>query len=466
MNAFIAQSELTRAESRMLVSVGKNFTSSQDSKPMLAIKQDAMTGAYKLTYGRVPIRKMLFMDCFTHERFTMDMYIEKRAHVLQVYNDLGYFKNCKTPEDISKKEDQLLYCGHTLFSFLLPNDFEYYIENNISPYNKNNELITNDSIDKKPQPVYITRGVLVSGTLNKTAMGSSSASLIHHLWKDYGEEKACWFVSMYQICINFWFQHHGFSVGLEDCIPGNSETVTSEMQRRFMQAHAVMNVETDPEIRESRVVTQLNNATAVGLTHAQKALLPTNNLVSMIRSGAKGDYINITQVTGLVGQQYISAQRIPKTYGNRTLPHFVKQGVRVKDSDAYNAGASVKDITRLFQSRGFVTSSFYKGLNPVEFFFHAAGGREGLNDTACKTADTGYAQRKLIKMMEDCRVSYTGVVTNSIDNIIQFDYGGDNMDASHLINVSKDDTSKTYSFIHAEHVVEKLCTQLENACIV
>ncbi len=31
---------------------------------------------------------------------------------------------------------------------------------------------------------------------------------------------------------------------------------------------------------------------------------------------------------------------------------------------------------------------------PQEFFFHAMGGREGLIDTAVKTASTGYIQRR------------------------------------------------------------------------
>ena len=64
-------------------------------------------------------------------------------------------------------------------------------------------------------------------------------------------------------------------------------------------------------------------------------------------------------------------------------------------------------------------------------------------------------------MMEDFRAAYTGVVTNSIDNIIQFDYGGDNMDASHLINVSKDSTEKVFSFVDAEHLAERLNKKFE-----
>ena len=41
------------------------------------------------------------------------------------------------------------------------------------------------------------------------------------------------------------------------------------------------------------------------------------------------------------------------------------------------------------EARGFVENSYLKGLSPQEFYFHAMGGREGLIDTACKTAETG-----------------------------------------------------------------------------
>ena len=367
MNMFLCQSEATRAEARELVSVGKNFTSSQDSKPLLSIKQDAMTGAYKLTYGYVAIRPEIFMDCFTHERYPLHKYVAKREHILKV---------CKLHGKTEEEAEQFSYCGHGLFSFLLPDDFEYVIDNGMSPL---------QTAEKKAQPVWITKGVMLTGTLDKQAMGSASASLIHHLWKDYGEETACWFVSMYQICINFWFQYEGFSIGLEDFIPANKDVIHSEMQKCFVKAHAITVTEQDPELKELGVITELNKAATVGQLHAKAALQPTNNLVSMIRSGAKGDWLNITQVTGLVGQQFVSAQRIPKVFGNRTLPHFDKQGKLVSDADSISENAKAHEIARLFKSRGFVSSTFYNGLDPAEFFFHAAGGREGLIDTGCKT---------------------------------------------------------------------------------
>jgi len=51
------------------------------------------------------------------------------------------------------------------------------------------------------------------------------------------------------------------------------------------------------------------------------------------------------------------------------------------------------------------------------------GEREGLIDTAVKTSETGYIQRRLIKAMEDIMVKYDGTVRNSVGDIIQFVYG-------------------------------------------
>jgi DNA-directed RNA polymerase II subunit RPB1 len=81
------------------------------------------------------------------------------------------------------------------------------------------------------------------------------------------------------------------------------------------------------------------------------------------------------------------------------------------------------------ESRGFVENSFIAGIRPAEFFFHAMGGREGLIDTAVKTSDSGYIQRKLVKTMEDLHVEYDGTVRNVNGGVIQYHYGGDGIDS-------------------------------------
>jgi len=60
------------------------------------------------------------------------------------------------------------------------------------------------------------------------------------------------------------------------------------------------------------------------------------------------------------------------------------------------------------------------------------GGREGLIDTAIKTSETGYIQRRLSKAMEDISIAYDLTVRNSHHGILQFFYGEDGLDAAFL----------------------------------
>ena len=57
-----------------------------------------------------------------------------------------------------------------------------------------------------------------------------------------------------------------------------------------------------------------------------------------------------------------------------------------------------------------MANSFYSGLTPTEFFFHTMAGREGLVDTAVKTAETGYMSRRLMKALEDLFTHYDSTV--------------------------------------------------------
>jgi len=84
------------------------------------------------------------------------------------------------------------------------------------------------------------------------------------------------------------------------------------------------------------------------------------------------------------------------------------------------------------ESRGFVENSYLCGLTPQKFFFHAMAGREGLIDTAVKTAETGYIQRHLVKALEDVMVCYDGTVRNSLGDLIQLVYGEDCMDGAFI----------------------------------
>lgn len=58
------------------------------------------------------------------------------------------------------------------------------------------------------------------------------------------------------------------------------------------------------------------------------------------------------------------------------------------------------------------------------------GGREGLIDTAVKTANSGYIQRRLVKALEDLMIRYDGTIRTSQGDVVQFLYGEDGIDAT------------------------------------
>ena len=79
--------------------------------------------------------------------------------------------------------------------------------------------------------------------------------------------------------------------------------------------------------------------------------------------------------------------------------------------------------------------------------------REGLIDTAIKTAESGYIQRKLIKSMEDCVVMYDGTVRNARNTILQFVYGDNGINtinqSEHVLKLMKmnnNDIKNTFLF--------------------
>ncbi|VDM12869.1 unnamed protein product [Wuchereria bancrofti] len=166
--------------------------------------------------------------------------------------------------------------------------------------------------------------------------------------------------------------------------------------------------------------------------HAGQACLRNlsrhNAPLTMAVCGSKGSFINISQMIACVGQQAISGHRPPDGFEDRSLPHFER---RQKTPAA----------------KGFVENSFYSGLTPTEFFFHTMGGREGLVDTAVKTAETGYMQRRLVKCLEDLCVNYDGTVRSSVGDVIEFTFGEDGLDPALM-------ESKDGGVVDFKHILE------------
>ncbi|PPQ63539.1 hypothetical protein CVT24_004769 [Panaeolus cyanescens] len=392
MNMHIPQSEETRAELSQIAWVPRQIISPQANKPVMGIVQDTLCG----------IRKFTLRDTFLDWN--------------QVQNILLWVPewdgSIPTPAILKPKP---LWTGKQILSLAIPRGINIHR----SPDPKSSIPVFDDG-------VLIENGDIIFGIIEKKTVGASQGGLVHVVFREKGPDSTKQLFTGLQTIVNYWLFHNGFSIGIGDTIADSTtmDFITktiADSKAKVAQIiedahHDKLKPEPGMTIRESfesKVQTELNKARDTSGRYAEKHLKEDNNVKQMVVAGSKGSYINISQMSSCVGQQSVEGRRIPFGFKHRTLPHFTK--------DDFSP-----------ESRGFVENSYLRGLTPQEFFFHAMAGREGLIDTAVKTAETGYIQRRLVKALEDVMVCYDGTVRNSLGDLIQFVYGEDGMDGAYI----------------------------------
>lgn len=390
MNLHVLRTYEAIAEAKELMSVPTQMISPQSNKPIIGLVQDSLVSVYLLT-----LRDTLLT----------------RAQMMQMVMPIAYPLFTDLPLPCILKP-VALWSGKQLFSLLFPSfNMDVTLPAGVA-----------DGIDKREdgvmdvgeRRVVIRHGVLMAGTLCKKTMGTSPGHIIHTLVKDCGNDLAAKFVGDAQRLLVEYMLIRGFSVGVGDCLMSDTThaKVVGSINRSLAYVDdmlATHHGKESPQLLESCVTRVMTGVlTRVGAV-VQEDLQRDNQVHIMVTSGAKGSSVNIAQILGCVGQQSVEGSRIAPDIHGRTLP-------------CYAPGQQTAE------SRGFVANSYGTGLTAQEYFFHAMGGREGLVDTAVKTASTGYIQRRLVKAKEGLQVRYDHTVRNTRDQIVQFYYGGDSFD--------------------------------------
>ncbi len=395
MNMHVPQSIQAQTELKSLVTVPMQIISPKQNKPVISIVQDTLLGVYRMT----------------REGYTFN----PKEYMNLVFRNNNYDCNI----DNSIKE----YSGHDILSTTLP----------CVNMSMGNEGYDDDEGHNSPNYVIIKNGIISKGVFDKAIYSKMSRGLVHIIYNDFGYNQAKDFLDNTQDIINKFLLYTGFSVGISDIVASN-ETKSkiknsiaikkNDVEKLIQQLH--LNVfenksgMSNSDMFELTVMKLLQAALDdIYKTTKNEIDQKTNRMLNMANSKSKGKPLNISQMVACLGQQVVDGKRVSLGFTDRTLPHFTK----------YDDGPD---------SRGFVNSSFMGGLNAQEFFFHAMGGREGLIDTAVKTSETGYIQRKLMKAMEDLKVVYDYSVRTASNSIVQFIYGEDSMDSikveSQIIN--------------------------------
>ena len=385
MNLFMGQNVQTMSELMDLAAVPYMIIAPRDGKPIVEVVQDSMLGSFRLTKDWVRIH-------------------EKTMANLQMVN--SYFGGVMPkPTDDNTHE----YTGKQAFTEILPPGL--FIE----------------SRNKAGEKFKIQNSELVSGSIDKGIYHSITKGIVPVLFHDYSPFEARRFLDNIQRLVMRWLTTAGFSVGISDLVTDKStndklkEAISSYKGRAYNKIEEVrkgnlenLSIFTNEDYFEREILNILNDLTkVVGKIGLEQIDEKSNRMINMVKSGSKGKETNVAQMIACVGQQNVDGKRVAYGFTDRTLPHYTK----------YDDGP---------EARGFVENSFISGLSPQEVFFHAMGGREGLIDTAVKTSETGYIQRRLVKAMEDCKIYYDQTVRNATGTIIQFLYGEDGMDGSKI----------------------------------
>lgn len=389
MNMHVFQTEESRAEAKSLMRVQEHILSPRFGGPIIGGIHDHISGAYLLTR-----QSAIFTD----------------DEVFQIV------KRARMPLPEPKGES---WTGKEIFSLLLPDDLNMVYRAEIC--RKCDECLKQEC--KNDAYVVIEDGQLQSGVIDDKAFGSFAGKILDSVVKEYGTDKAREFLDSATKLAISGIMKAGFTTSTDDEeIPQEAkeriEELLSKAEKRvemLIEAYNNEELEALPgrsleETLEMKIMQELGEARDKSGVLAESYFdINKNHAVIMALTGARGSMLNLTQIAACVGQQSVRGGRIDRGYSERTLPHFKKGELGAK-------------------ARGFVHSSYKSGLDPLEFFFHAMGGREGLVDTAIRTAQSGYMQRRLVNALQDLSVRPDGTVRDNRGVIIQTMYGEDRVD--------------------------------------
>jgi DNA-directed RNA polymerase II subunit RPB1 len=390
MNMHMPQSTTAETELMYLPAVTQQLISPSKNSPIIGIFQDSLLGCFRFTRNTVKLHPL---DAMNYLMMTNKMDTSLLKHSKKSYSSFELLSHILPPITMKKKT-----------------------KNFSDPAKDPNQVVT------------IQNGRYIGGQIEKTILGATSEGILHRIINNFSNETCVNFIDDLQNVITEYMKTSSFSVGISDLIANNKtkqeiahtvhkqkQDVQTLIQELHLGIYENSSAYSNAMDFETRVNNILNKATEQAGKIGRNSLSKSNRFLMIVNSGSKGSPINISQMLSCLGQQSVEGKRVPYGFEHRTLPHFSK----------YDDSPS---------ARGFIENSFIGGLTPYEMFFHAMAGRIGLIDTAVKTSETGYIQRRIIKSLEDIYVTYDQTIRNHFGKIVQFSYGDDNFDSTKVEN--------------------------------
>ncbi|KAI1624964.1 DNA-directed RNA polymerase III subunit C1 [Exophiala viscosa] len=426
MNLHVPQTEEARTEARLLMGVKHNIVTPKNGEPIISAIQDFITASFLLS--------------------SLDQFFDRKTFVNICMGMLEPDVKFELPPP-SIVKPEALWTGKQVFSVMMRPNKQSNVTVNLDAacrdYDQYHPGLHRDLQDDSF--LCIRNSEVLCGRMDKGTVGSGKKnSVFYILYRDFDADAAAQGMNRLSKLCARWLGNQGFTVGISDVTPPEKlikekfamidkifdecKGFVKASKEKNLKRKAGMDDAASLEAEQVRVLSTVRTEIAKSLT---KQLSKRNSPMVMAISGSKGSNINVTQMAALLGQQDIEGKRVADGFQDRTLPHFPKH-------------------QRSPPSKGFVSNSFFSGLLPYEFLFHAVGGRVGLVDTAVKTAETGYMSRRLMKSLEDLSTQYDHTVRNSASNIVQFRFGDDELDPVDMEATAQPvDFERTYTHVEA-----------------
>jgi DNA-directed RNA polymerase I subunit RPA1 len=479
MNMHFPQNELARTEALQIADTDHQYLSATAGKPLRGLIQDHISMGVQFTSRDV---------FFTREEYQELLYSCIRP---EDYNTVHERIQTVPPAVIKPK---MLWSGKQVVTTVLKNLVSErfrginLLSKSSTPSDSWGErtsddaaqwIVTSDKVVFRDteQVVIFKDGEHLCGILDKSQLGPSAGGLVHSVHELYGHHIAGKLLSIMGRLLTRYLNERAWTCGMDDLYlttQGDNERrqeLSKAKRIGFEVSTEYVTLKTS-EVNEgsAELLTRLENvirnddqlngldqlykAKVKSITDAvTKACLPAglrkpfprNQMQAMTISGAKGSSVNANLISCNLGQQVLEGRRVPIMVSGKSLPSF-----RAFETDPV-AG-------------GYVSGRFLTGIKPQEYFFHAMSGREGLIDTAVKTAKSGYLQRCIVKGLEGLRTEYdTSVRESSNGSVIQFLYGEDGLEVPKQKSLKDfallaENHSSVASFLNAEESLAKLPT--------
>jgi DNA-directed RNA polymerase I subunit RPA1 len=426
MNLHFPQNQLARIEAYDIANNDNQYIVPTSGNPLRGLIQDHVVCGVRLTSR----------DCFLNRE-----YFHQFLFLAIADRDVQNGNMIVTPQPAILKP-RPLWTGKQIINNILDFVAEHRPPLNLAP---TKAKVPGSSWGKQGEEdglVVIRENKLVQGVLDKAMFGASKHGLVHAVYELYGAKAAGNILTIFARLFTRVLQYDAFTCGIEDFLlthdvdverrvaieqsvwDGVSATATcaglegdvktfgagkiNEAVQRMYAQHKSAGEMLDNAVKAA-LSQNTSNIIKLCIPNGQRIPFPRNNMAMMTLSGAKGSAVNHSQIACLLGQQELEGRRVPLTMAGKTLPSFPRYDPQPR------AG-------------GYISQRFFTGIRPQEFYFHCMSGREGLVDTAVKTARSGYLQRCLIKLLEGLTIKYDNTVRDVDGSVVQFQYGEDGID--------------------------------------